>query len=610
MSKNIGHVLAVSGAHLTVEVDPQLSDLHVRHEGTTYTVGQPGTYLIVDAGHDKHLVLVTTVRKNQWAPESTRHGTEEADTILPRGDFPYLPSALPQLDKTLIDGVLVGTIVGKRFEVGVSRLPVVGDVVILALEDHLRIALSPPLDRTVLSIGNYVDSDLPVYLDVDHLLGKHTAIVGTTGCGKSYTVVRLLRQIIGEFSSANIVVFDLHGEYRNCFPEGRYIRADQLSLPAWLHGFDDLFSLCADLSNQFNIHNQRWAFRDGILKLKQEYCRKVLKNEKLANEVDLDAPVPFQFDHLQNYLHNLNTATYEYGTENLALKDGETEDWFAKRMDFKPKQQRKVTGGPFHGELDRLTLRVDARVNDPRYAFMFQYKLEGKDKLLDIVKYITGFLGSDSKPITVFDLSYLPSETVGTVVATLSRVLFQVHFLADRGLCTPTLVVYEEAHNYISKSGHGAYGEARDSVERIAKEGRKFGIGTLVVSQRPSELSETLLSQCNTFLCMRLANNTDKNHIVTLLPDSMQMLTDVLPALPRGQVMAIGQASKMPVRLAVAAINEEERVPNSGDPEFGKHWNRKMDQRQEPDIAKICNYWMRSEKPKPDSEAREDSSND
>jgi hypothetical protein len=325
----------------------------------------------------------------------------------------------------------------------------------------------------------------------------------------------------------------------------------------------------------------------------------VLKDDKLASEVDLDAPLPFLFERLQNYLHNLNTATYASGGDDLALEDGESEDWFGGRMKFQPKTRGKITGGPLHGELDRLTLRVDARVNDPRYAFMFQYELKGKDELPDIVKDMTGFLGHDSKPVTVFDLSYLPSETVGTVVATLSRILFQVHFLAERGLCTPTLVVYEEAHNYISRSGHGAYGEARDSVERIAKEGRKFGMGTLVVSQRPSELSETLLSQCNTFLCMRLANTTDKNHVVALLPDSMQMLTDVSPALPRGQVMAIGQASKMRVRFTVAPIDDKERVPNSGDPEFGKHWNQKMEQRQEPDIAKICDYWIRSQKPKP-----------
>jgi len=603
MSKNIGHVLAVYGAQVTVEVDPQLSDLHVRHEGTTYTVGQPGTYLIVDAGHDKHLVLVTTVRKSKWAPVESTVGAGQSSPLLPAGHFPFLPTPTTQIDKTLIDGVFVGTIVGGAFEVGVSRLPVVGDVVTLALEDHLRIALSPPADRKVVSIGNYVDSDLPVYLDVDHLLGKHTAIVGTTGCGKSYTVARLIQQLVTDYPGGNVVVFDLHGEYRNCFPNARHIRADLLSLPAWLHGFDDLFALCADLSNQFNIHNQRWAFRDGMLKLKQEYCRTVLKDSALADKIDLDAPIPFKFDHLQNYLHNLNMAMYDSSTDALALETGETEEWFAKRMRFQPKKARVTSGGPLHGELDRLTLRVDARVGDPRFAFMFQYELKGKDELPDIVREMTGFMAAKSQPVTVFDLSYLPSETVGTVVATISRMLFQVHFLAERGATTPTLAVYEEAHNYISRSGRGAYGEARDSVERIAKEGRKFGIGALVVSQRPSELSETLLSQCNTFLCMRLANTADKNHVLALLPDSMQMLTSVLPSLPRGQVIAIGQASKMPVRLEVSPIAENDRVPNSGDPEFGKHWGQKIGQRKEPDIATICNYWIRSEKPKPDAKS-------
>lgn len=608
MSKNIGHVLAVYGAQVTVEVDPQLSDLHVRHEGTTYTVGQPGTYLIVDAGHDKHLVLVTTVRKSKWAPVESTLGAGQSSPLLPAGHFPFLPTPTTQIDKTLIDGVFVGTIVGGAFEVGVSRLPVVGDVVTLALEDHLRIALSPPADRKVVSIGNYVDSDLPVYLDVDHLLGKHTAIVGTTGCGKSYMVARLIQELVTDYPGGNVVVFDLHGEYRNCFPNARHIRADLLSLPAWLHGFDDLFALCADLSNQFNIHNQRWAFRDGMLKLKQEYCRTVLKDSALADKIDLDAPIPFKFDHLQNYLHNLNSETRDSDTDAIALEATETEEWFTRQMRFQPKKRSKVSGVKLNGELDRLVLRVDARVHDPRYAFMFQYSLKDENDLPDIVRQMTGFLADKSSPVTVFDLSYLPSETVGTVVATISRMLFQVHFLAERGATTPTLAVYEEAHNYISRSGRGAYGEARDSVERIAKEGRKFGIGALVVSQRPSELSETLLSQCNTFLCMRLANTADKNHVLALLPDSMQMLTSVLPSLPRGQVIAIGQASKMPVRLEVSPIAENDRVPNSGDPEFGNHWSKKIGQRKEPDITKICDYWIRSEKPKPDTESPADNS--
>lgn len=602
MSKHIGQILAVTGANLTIEVDPTISDLHIRHEGVTYTVGQPGTYLIVEGGHDKHLVLVTMVRKNQWTPTEYSPEPTKTNQHLPAGNFPYLPPPERLVDRTLIDGVLVGTIMGRSFEVGSSRLPVVGDSVTLALESHLKIALSPPSNRDVISIGSYVDSNLEVCLDLDHMLCKHTAIVGTTGCGKSYTVARLVQQIINKFPGANIVIFDLHGEYQNCFKPCRYFRADQLSLPVWLHTFEDIFQLCADLSNQFNIHNQRWAFRDGIFQLKQKFCMEILKDTELAKNIDLDAPIPFKFEHLQNYLYNLNAETVTYETDEPALDDGGNKDLFGRRMKFKTKKTKAISGGPLYGELDRLVLRVDSRVRDPRYAFMFRYNLNGNDELKEIVKELSGFKGKNSAPVTVFDLSYLPFETIGTVVSTISRLLFQVHFLSERRTSTPTLVVYEEAHNYIPRMGSGEYSEARRSVERIAKEGRKFGIGTIVVSQRPSELSETLLSQCNTFLCMRLANNADKNYVAGLLPESMNMLIDVLPALPRGHVIAIGQATKMPVRFEVSEISDEKMRPHSEDPEFGRHWKQNLKDRSEPDITKVCEYWVRSEKPKPESD--------
>jgi len=228
---------------------------------------------------------------------------------------------------------------------------------------------------------------------------------------------------------------------------------------------------------------------------------------------------------------------------------------------------------------------------------MFQYDYPGED-LQSEIKEICGFLDNgESKPITVFDLSYLPSETVGAVVATISRILFQTYFLSERRKHVPSLAVYEEAHNYISQHGKGAYGEARTSVERIAKEGRKFGIGALVISQRPSELSETLLSQCNSFLCMRLSNSQDRSYVEALLPDSMTRLIDILPALPRGHIMALGLATKMPVRIEVQEIREETRRPNSDDPPFGDQWSISLEKRNVPNISAVCDYLIRSKKP-------------
>lgn len=603
MSKRIGEILAVSGVYVTIEVDPGISDLHIRYSGKTYTIGQPGSYLIVDRGHDKHLILVTTVRKTRWTPsgDAGALSSQSGKEGLPKGNFPYLPKQPELVDRTLIDGILVGTIIGQKFEIGVTHLPVVGDNVSIALQDHLAIALAPQKDRYTLSIGTFVDSTIPVYLDMDDLLGKHAAVVGTTGCGKSYTVARLLQEIVGNYPGANIIVFDLHGEYRSCFPLCNYIRADQLSLPAWLHSFDSLFDLCADLSNQFNIHNQRWAFREGIFKLKQRYCINVLNDSKLADNIDLDSPIPFNFQYLLNYLKNLNNETIDTNDSSAYATAGD-HDLFTELIEYKAKERSKISGGALSGELDRLVLRVESRFKDPRYAFMFHYAEPKKGDLEEIVRKVTGFVMKSPCPITVYDLSYLPSETVGTVVATISRIIFQTHFLSKRRESVPTLIVYEEAHNYISHKGRGAYGDARESAERIAKEGRKFGIGVCVVSQRPSELSETLLSQCNTFLCMRLANSVDKNHILSLLPDSMSNMIDILPILPRGHVLAVGQATKMPIRIAVTKISNDDNKPDSDDSPFGEKWKEEIAKRSIPDIAKVCDKWIRSEKPDPDSD--------
>lgn len=253
--------------------------------------------------------------------------------------------------------------------------------------------------------------------------------------------------------------------------------------------------------------------------------------------------------------------------------------------------------GTFFGQLDRLVVRFNSRLRDPRYAFMFEYESPEKGDLEKLVGRVTGFVEESPKPITIFDLSYLPSETVGTVVATLSRILFQVHFLSERRKFAPSLVIYEEAHNYIARSGRGAYGDAREAVERIAKEGRKFGIGVIAVSQRPSELSETLLSQCNSFLCMRLANTVDKNYIVGLLPESMSEMVDILPVLPQGHLLAVGQASKMPVRMVVTEIKDRNRRPDSDDPPFGEKWRGEIASRDNPNINDVCENWIRSRRP-------------
>lgn len=607
MSRRIGEVLGVKGPHVTIEVDRHISDLHLRHGGKTYSVGQPGSYLSIGRGHDRHLLLVTQVYKSRLA-EMGNNGqvttTEDVDIGIPKGRFPFLPVHTELADRTLIGGLLIGTISGQSFEVGVTQLPVVGDTATLTPERDLQIALKPAKEKHTTSVGTFADSNIQVHLDIDELFGKHCAIVGTTGCGKSYTVAKLLQGIVSEYPAANILVFDLHGEYKGCFDKVNYVRADQISMPVWIHPFESMFDLCADLSNQYNIHNQRWAFREGIFRLKQKFCREKLEDEDLTNNLDLDAPIPFSVDHLGCWLANQNRATTDYDNNRIVTyrdgqEDKQTEegsfDWFRKEWEFTPTARQKIKPGPFYGDLDRLVVRFNSRRKDPRYAFMFKYDDPAKGDIEKLASQMSGFVSK--RPITVFDMSYLPSETVGMVVAAISRILFQVYFLSERGKYAPTLMVYEEAHNYIAKVGRGAYGDARDAVERIAKEGRKFGIGVVAVSQRPSELSETLLSQCNSFVCMRLANAVDKRYIEQLLPDSMSEIVDILPVLPRGHALCVGQASKLPVRVKVAEIQDRKKRPYSDDPPFGRMWNNDIEKREQPDINSVCENWIRSKRP-------------
>ena len=184
MGKIIGEVFSVTGAFVSIEVSPEISDLHLRYNGKSYIVGQPGTYLAVDSGHDKHLVLVTTVRKMVAKISTDNTAQNPLSAVVPVSNYPVHQED-ELIDRTIIDGILVGTITGNKFEVGVYRLPVVGDSVTITSDKQIKIALAPPANRHSFSIGNFPDSSNAVHLDLDHLLAKHTAIVGTTGCGKS-----------------------------------------------------------------------------------------------------------------------------------------------------------------------------------------------------------------------------------------------------------------------------------------------------------------------------------------------------------------------------------------------------------------------------------------
>jgi len=385
------------------------------------------------------------------------------------------------------------------------------------------------------------------------------AILGTTGSGKSCAVAKIVQKVL-EFKDSHLILLDLHGEYIKAFPaKSNIISGADLEIPYWLLNYDELQDLCID-KTESTAHNQAMIFKESLLKAKENSIIK----DKLGIEKIFTVDTPVYFD--LNEVHDFIKA------KNEEMVQGKTG----------PKQ------GPFYGDFTRFLTRLESKINDQRFAFMFKPKKYIKsDHLEDFMRLLLGRDKSGYKNITVIDLSGIPFEIVELVVSVLSRLIFDFNFWNKQRRDCPLCIVYEEAHNYIPRS---RFSIARMPVERIAKEGRKYGVGLIVVSQRPSELSETVLSQCNNFISLRVTNPDDQNYIKKLVPDQNAELMSMLSILRRGEALIIGEAVVMPVRVLIELPNP---TPDSEDVKFFDKWNKGI-----PDlkIGEIIDSWRKQER--------------
>jgi DNA helicase HerA-like ATPase len=244
----------------------------------------------------------------------------------------------------------------------------------------------------------------------------------------------------------------------------------------------------------------------------------------------------------------------------------------------------KLVPGPLHGVFDRFLIRFDSRMQDPRYKFIFRPENYSSDSsLIELLKNHLSL--NNGKRMTVIDLSGIPSETIGVVVAVISRVVFEFNLWNTERDKLPILMVYEEAHNLIPRQANLGFPSAHKAVERITKEGRKYGIGAIFVSQRPNELSETVISQCNNFIAMRLTNPEDQEYIRKLVPDSAQGLLAMAPSLRTGEALLLGDAVVMPTRVLIDLPCPQ---PKSSDIEFAQGWTETS---KEIDIERVVKRW-------------------
>jgi len=491
------------------------------------------------------------------------------------------------------------------FERGVSVFPTLDDEVHVVTETDLAVVYASSA-AAPLNIGVQSSSEnLPATIDVEKLVTRHGAILGSTGSGKSNTVAAILKALsVGGYPGARVVVIDPHGEYGSAFEGISKVfsigsKSDALLLPYWTMSFDELGWFFINRTGA-SESLQEAAFRSKIIEMKKDACAKLKSGPVESSEITVDSPVPFNIRELWYYFDRRERATYQDGqcTTEALIKDGDAATLTpAQFTPYSPYNKQPYQSKAAIGITSQMA-RLLARLKDKRFDFLcLPGEFDGEK--LDLDDLVKQWIGHEY-PLTVFDLGGVPSEITDLVVALISRILFEVCFwgrsLPGIGKLGPLLIVFEEAHLYLPKGEAGRFlqGFARRAVQRLFKEGRKYGVGGIVVTQRPSELDETVLSQCGTFFALRLSTPEDQGRVKAIVPDALSGLLDVLPALRTGEAVVMGEAVSIPSRVKVPLVDPR---PRSDDPEVGKRWREKLVEK--PAFTEAVSGWRVQEEPVP-----------
>lgn len=510
----------------------------------------------------------------------------------------------------------IGTLIEDRtFDRGSLLLPVPTEHVFIAETDTLDKMFSADGDHDFplgkLSMNKAID----LMINGNRFFSKHIAVVGSTGSGKSCTVASVLQDVVGiaqhknknkdRQNNSHVVIFDIHDEYTAAFTLEKEesftlsrLDIDTLQLPYWLMNSEELESMFIE-SNEANSHNQVSQFKYAVVLNKE-------KHNPGVKEVTYDTPVYFSIREIYNFIENLNREVIGRlaGEDKPKLADGtlvtDRKIYFDKIHDFvgnSTAAATKATNGPFNGEFNRFVSRLETKLVDKRLRFLLNAKKpDGQAHVTadfeTLMKQFIGYL--DKANVTIVDLSGVPFEVLSITVSLISRLIFdfcfhysKLHHAQGKLNDIPVMLVCEEAHNYVPRDDHAAYRASRKSIERIAKEGRKYGLSLMVVSQRPSEVSETIFAQCNNFMSLRLTNDADQAYVRRLFPDNANAITEILPNLAPGECVVVGDAVLLPAVIKMPLPVPE---PHSQSVKFHTEWK---EQWRDVVFAQVIERWRK-----------------
>ncbi|EKQ1114712.1 MULTISPECIES: ATP-binding protein [Morganellaceae] len=425
------------------------------------------------------------------------------------------------------------------------------------LEEFMRVISECGNGEDSLELGSYkLNENARAYVDGNKLFQRHAALLGSTGSGKSWTVASILERS-SRLPSSNLVVFDLHGEYKELsyakqlrIPGPDEVDADDdslLFLPYWLLNSEEIQSLFVDRS-EFSAHNQVVVVQDAITEQKKAFLQTNGRTD-LLQSFTLDSPIPYSLNNVIGKLKHLNEEKV----------DG----------------SRGPKNGPFNGEFSRLLVRMASRLNDRRYGFLFNSpdKYNQYDSLSMIAEKLMEY-GEQKPSIKVIDFSEVPADILPVIIGLVARIIYQVQFWTDPKSRRPVAFVCDEAHLYLPrKEGNPVERRAVEAFEKIAKEGRKYGVALMIVSQRPSDVSATILSQCNNIISLRLTNADDQTTVRKLLPESLESLLEALPIMDVGEAMVVGDSVLLPSRIKIDPPTEK---PLSATIDFWSRWQENV----------------------------------
>lgn len=523
----IGEVIEIAGSGSKVVMDTAvLAGLLDHHDKTVQMAGQVGSQVKIRVGQTWLLANIRTQRLYEG----------QAGLVVAEIDF------LGEGDEEKLTGQIY------NFRRGVTRYPTPASIVYAVTTADLKQVYASD-GRANVEVGTvYPTDDIRGALYVDAMLGKHFALLGSTGTGKSTAAALILHKICDMAPEGHIIMIDPHGEYGAAFKDnGKVFDVNNLNLPYWLMNFRE--------------HCEVFVQSNGDAKqMDCDILAKCLLAAKAKNQASagvakltVDSPVPYLLSDLTTILQN------EMG-----------------------KLDKATNSAPYQ----RLKSKIDEIKADPRYSFMFSGMLVGDTMASFLTKIFR--LPSDGKPISIIDVSAMPSEITPTVVSVLSRLVFDYAIWARNEPQRPMLLVCEEAHRYIPNDDMAEESAVRDILSRIAKEGRKYGVSLGLITQRPSDLAEGVLSQCGTILSMRLNNDRDQAFVKAAMPEGARGFLDSIPALRNREVICCGEGVAIPIRVSLDTLAEERR-PASEDPIFSDLWREQGG--EEEIIQRVIKRW-------------------